>query len=392
MKAFYESELIFPLEHWHNHASCIVECPNGDLLVCWYNGSGEREADDVRIDGARKRKGEKGWNRFVMADTPGYPDCNPCMFLDPKGRLWLIWATILANEWDTALLKYKVSSSYLEGLEPRWEIGDVLHITPGEEFVEEVLRICDSDEAWLSGSISPEELEGLRIYIEGRRRRARDKLFSRLGWMPRAHPLVLGSGRILLPLYSDGFDFSLIAISDDLGETWRPSFPIVSFGGVQPTIVRRDDGTLVAFMRDNGPPPKRIMMSESRDEGMSWSKVEKTDLPNPGSGLEVIRLQNGHWLMVCNDTEVGRNSLVALISEDEGRSWRWKRYLERDEPGPEAGSYSYPSVVQGSDGTIHLTYSYHLSPRVADRDEHGRPMTKSIKYVHFNEEWILEGR
>ena len=43
---FYEAELIFPLEHWHNHASCIVECPNGDLLVCWFHGSGERTADD----------------------------------------------------------------------------------------------------------------------------------------------------------------------------------------------------------------------------------------------------------------------------------------------------------------------------------------------------------
>ena len=50
---FCESELIFPLEHWHNHGSCIVECPNGDLLVCWFHGSGERQADDVKIEGAR---------------------------------------------------------------------------------------------------------------------------------------------------------------------------------------------------------------------------------------------------------------------------------------------------------------------------------------------------
>ena len=52
-RPFVESELIFPLEHWHNHASCIVECPNGDLLVCWFHGSGERTADDVKIEGAR---------------------------------------------------------------------------------------------------------------------------------------------------------------------------------------------------------------------------------------------------------------------------------------------------------------------------------------------------
>src|SRR5881398_3521684 len=70
---FYEAELIFPLEHWHNHASAIVECPNGDLLVCWFHGSGERTADDVKVEGARLRKGATQWSpRFTMADTPGY--------------------------------------------------------------------------------------------------------------------------------------------------------------------------------------------------------------------------------------------------------------------------------------------------------------------------------
>ena len=71
-KSFLESELIFPLEHWHNHASSIVEASNGDLIVCWFNGSGERQADDVKVEGARKRKGAAAWSaRFTMADTPG---------------------------------------------------------------------------------------------------------------------------------------------------------------------------------------------------------------------------------------------------------------------------------------------------------------------------------
>src|ERR1041385_8731808 len=38
----YSGELIFPLEKWHNHSSSVVELPNGDLLVCWFHGSGER--------------------------------------------------------------------------------------------------------------------------------------------------------------------------------------------------------------------------------------------------------------------------------------------------------------------------------------------------------------
>jgi predicted neuraminidase len=56
---FLTSELVFPLEHWHNHASMIVEAPNGDLLVDWFHGSGERTADDVVVRGARLKKWAK---------------------------------------------------------------------------------------------------------------------------------------------------------------------------------------------------------------------------------------------------------------------------------------------------------------------------------------------
>src|SRR3989441_3849166 len=91
-RPFHEAELIFPLEHWHNHASMIVEAPNGDLLVCWYHGSGERTEDDVVIRGARLSKRTGKWSEpFLLADTPGYPDANPTMFIDPRQRLWLLW-------------------------------------------------------------------------------------------------------------------------------------------------------------------------------------------------------------------------------------------------------------------------------------------------------------
>ena len=68
---FHTAELIFPLEHWHNHGSCVVETPGGDLLVCWFHGSGERTADDVKVEGARLRKGQTGWSpRFTPRRSP----------------------------------------------------------------------------------------------------------------------------------------------------------------------------------------------------------------------------------------------------------------------------------------------------------------------------------
>ncbi len=80
------------------------------------------------------------------------------------------------------------------------------------------------------------------------------------------------SGRILLPLYSDTFSFSIMAITDDGGQTWQASQPIMGFGGIQPAVMRRNDGTLVAYMRENGY-TGHIRVCESKDDGMSWGPV-----------------------------------------------------------------------------------------------------------------------
>jgi predicted neuraminidase len=384
----YEAELIFPPEHWHNHASCIVECPNGDLLVCWYNGSGERSADDVKVEGARKSKGARNWSpRFLLADTPGFPDTNPCMFVDPRGRLWLMWQTIIANQWHTALAKYKIASVYDQDGPPRWEFSDTLVLKPGPEFAQTVARQCDADEAGLAGLPEAQRQRSL-TFLADRRKRAADKYFSRMGWMTRAHPFVLDGKRLIVPLYSDGYNFSIMAISDDWGATWTASAPLVGSGNIQPSLAQKKDGTLVAYMRNNGPPPKRLFKSESRDRGMTWSSVERTELPNPGSGAEVLGLRNGHWVLIYNDTERGRHSLAVALSEDEGRTWAHKRHLEFNEPGPDATHASYPSILQAQDGTLHASFTYTVNGKKVTRDQQGRPLRECIKHVHFDEDWV----
>jgi predicted neuraminidase len=141
-------------------------------------------------------------------------------------------------------------------------------------------------------------------------------------------------------------------------------------------------------MRDNGPAPKRLHVSQSTDRGETWSPVVDSDIPNPGSGAEVIGLRNGHWALIYNDTETGRNSLAVSISDDDGKSWKWKRHLELDPPGPEAGAFHYPSIIQARDGSLHASYSYHLNRKDLPKDSTGQPQRKSIKHAHFNEEWV----
>jgi predicted neuraminidase len=187
-------------------------------------------------------------------------------------------------------------------------------------------------------------------------------------------------GRILLPLYSDTYSVGLMAISDDNGRTWFASQPIVSWGGIQPSVVPKHDGTLVAYLRDNGG-SGHIKVSESKDDGVNWGPVRLSVLANPGAGLDAVRLVNGHFCLVYNDLPRGRNKLAVSISDDEGATWKWTRHLEQHPDG----SYHYPCVIQGKDGTIHAIYSY-FQPRVFERRQ-----GKSMKHAAFNEAWVKRG-
>jgi predicted neuraminidase len=367
--AAYHAELIFPLHPQHNHAPGIVECPNGDLLVSWYRGSGERSADDVAVDGARLPKGAQDWSKpFVLADTPGFPDCNTALFLDSRNRLWLFWPVILANTWESCLTNYRISSRYEGPGAPTWDWQGVLYLKP-REFEATMLQGLE-ERRKLANGLPPRLAE----HLDKLKERLGNKLSSRLGWQPRCKPTVLPTGRILLPLYSDTYAVSIMAISDDGGRTWYAGKPLAGYGNIQPAVLRRQDGTLVAYMRENGP-LHRIRVAESHDDGISWGPVGVTDLPNPGSGLDAVRLANGHWLLVYNDTERGRHSLAVSLSEDEGRSWKQTRHLERQE----GGSYHYPAVIQGRDGTVHVVYSYFV------------PGGKSMKHAAFTEDWVRQG-
>ena len=367
---FFERTAIFPANPKHNHASCVVELFDGSLLAAWYAGSGERSADDVVIEGAWLGKGKKAWGpKFLLADTPGYPDCNPALFAAPDHSLWLFWPTILDHRWEGALLKYARCEQPTGGPVPfKMPAPGVLHITPND-FATAVERAI--------AALSDDEKTKYKKMLDETQNRAADLLYQRLGWMPRVHPLVLPSGRWVLPLYSDTFNCSIMAISDDRGETWTASKPLLGFGNIQASLVRKNDGTLVAFMRDNGP-HHRIRLSRSGDDGMSWSPVVDSPFPNPGAGIEAIRLADGGWALVYNDLARGRHSLAVSLSDDEGTTWKWTRHVVVAEPGK--GSFHYPSMLQSVDSSMHVTYT-----------DSGPGRGSTISHAVFNEAWIKSG-
>ena len=365
-----QSSFVFPLHSQHNHAPGVAELPDGELLVSWYRGSGERTADDVAVYGSRLKAGQKEWGpEFLMTDTPGFPDCNTAMMTDAKGRLMLFWPVIIANSWESCLTHVKVSDNPIGEGSPHWNQDLTILLKP-DDFSEEATRVLEQLLSTFRATLSEKQL----LVIDEAKKKLSQKLYQRMGWQPRCKPTVLPSGRILLPLYTDTFSISIMAISDDGGYTWFASKPLLGFGAIQPAVLRRDNGTLVAYMRENGY-TGHVRVCESMDDGVTWGHVGVSELVNPGSGLDGVRLKNGHWVLVHNDTSSGRNQLAVSLSTDEGLTWKVSRHLEQQP----TGSFHYPCVIQTKDGMIHAVYSYFC-------DE-----GKTMKHAAFNEAWILTG-
>ena len=417
------TQVVFPYQDEHVHGSTIVGLPNGDMLSAWFQGSGERWADDVRIMGARLGKADTAWSEpFLMADVPGFPDINPTLFLDQQSRLWLMWYPVLANQWETSIPMFRTSDNYEGAGPPVWTWQDVLFVKPGDKtergiqpddrFVKGVAAQLSEYETYLEETLMPQMPDSAKTLLRGEWKKYKTKLDSlsrgrnmirsgrittggreiatdlgypltrRIGWQTK-NKAVFSGNRMIVPLYSDGLDCTLFALTDDGGRSWTFSNPVLGGAGIQATIGLRKDGGLVAYLRDNGPPPQRMQRTESRDNGVTWTIPKDDILPNPGAGFDMVTLRNGDWLIAFNDQEEGRSDLTVAISDDEGRSWKWKRRIEHDNRPENATASHYPSVIEGEDGNVHVIYSFHRKDI--------RP-GKTIKYATFPPGWVKEQR
>ncbi len=174
-------------------------------------------------------------------------------------------------------------------------------------------------------------------------------------------PLQLADGTILCGSSTEAPSWTIhFERTSDLGATWqRVALPsgVTAIEAIQPTLLRHKDGRLQAIGRTR---QDRVFTTESRDNGVSWSPLALLDLPNPNSGIDAVTLADGRFLLVYNhakgregDWSAGRGVLNVALSSD-GKTWRPALVLE-NEPGQE---FSYPAVIQTSDGFVHVTYTW----------------------------------
>lgn len=315
-KSYFETEPIFDFDESHpeNHASTIARMPNGDLLVTWFGGTKEG-LPDVALWAARRPEGSKTWSKPErIVDNPGMAEGNSVLFTDSKGKVWLLYVV-----------------KFGEG-RTDWGKSNLLVQTSG-----------DSGFNW----------------SEPRKVTCSCAIRNNITELP--------DGRLLLP--SSSQLQSSVCISGDGFRTCEEyTAPKTKPGNNQPAVVSLGGGRMVLFARHFGEGGK-VWMSISSDWGKTWRKPKKTKFKNPDSGINAIALKSGAIVLAYNDNAWDRTPLSVALSEDGGKTWPYIKILES-----RFMEFSYPFLIQDSDGIIHLTYT-----------SDGR---KFIKHAEFNEAWL----
>ncbi|MDD5603159.1 MAG: sialidase family protein [Eubacteriales bacterium] len=306
----------------------IERTKNGRLFATFYSGGKTEQPGNYCVllksddDGAN-------WSEPIAAAYSGnrYRAYDPCLWTDPHGRLWFIWA-----------------------------------VMPGHHV--EYSICCDPDAASLEWT-APKPF-------------ANDVMMNK--------PTVLSSGEWLFPCAVWGEGIYVINKKYETGNSPRLAFAYRTadkgqtferLGGVsmprrhfdEHQILEMNDGSLLMFVRTF----YGIGKSISRDKGVTWSGGEDSGLGGPDSRFFIRRLSSGNILLINHHSNKGRNNLKAMISRDECKTW--EGFLMIDE----RSAVSYPDAVEAGNGYIYAVY---------DRDRCG---SGEILMAKFTEKDVLQG-
>lgn len=310
------SEFIFDKAPFTScHASTIVNLPGDELLVAWFGGTQEGNAD-VAIWYSKKSKGS--WSvPLTLAKENNTPCWNPVLFYTPDSTLWFYYKYGTHPSIWSAARKYSTD----HGL--TWSATE--YLPAGVYGPIRAKPLVLQNGVVVSGT-SVESYRNWAVWIE----RSTDlgKSFNKIG--PISIPRISS-----LKDNGDG--------ANDWGHT---------HGIIQPSIIAMDDKHLRLYARSTNDIGK-IVAADSYDEGLTWTQGHTIEVKNPNSGIDAVTLNDGRILLIYNNTTEGRSPLNIAVSKD-GTNFTMLHTLENT-PGKE---FSYPNIIQTPDGLIHITYTW----------------------------------
>ena len=289
------------------HAGTLAETPEG-IVAAWFGGQHERHPEvciyvSRMVDG--KWTAPQNVADGIENDTLRYPTWNPVLFQIPDGDL---------------LLFYKVGPKPSEW----WGV---------------LKRSSDNGKTWSEAERLPDGFSG----------------------PVKNKPVLLEDGTLMCPTSTEGKGWEVhFEMTKDWGKTWEKTEAINNYkvhNIIQPSILTYGDGRLQILCRSKN---SVIVSAWSNDNGKTWGLTQPCGLPNNNSGTDAVTLQDGRQVVVYNHiaTPIGaskghRTPLNVAVSKD-GKSWSAALILEDSE----ISQYSYPAVIQSSDGMLHFIYTW----------------------------------
>lgn len=387
-------EALLPSPMVQNHAAFLHLLDDGALVCAWFGGTLEGKSD-ISIFASVLLPGSDRWGEPQrLSSDADHSEQNPVLFTAPDGRLWLFHTSQPSGNQDQC--RIRMAEIVRDDTEPTG-----LSAGPGRYldlplgcFVRAPLAVRD-DGAWL-----------LPIF----------RCIQRPGQK-----------------WNGSHDRAAIGISTDAGASWQLADLEDSTGCVHMSPVKigeqigdaaGDTGgqsRYAAFFRRRQ--ADQVYRTESTDGGRTWEMPAPTDVPNNNSSIAVIRLKawreggrsESQLAMICNPVNaaasadrraslydelgeddgrpdadpaggcvpvwgVPRAPVAVCLSDDAGRTFP-RRILIEDGSGTCLSNnstdghnkeMSYPWLLEGEDGSLHVAYTYYR---------------RAIKYVRLPPGW-----
>lgn len=317
------------------HAPSAAELPNGDLIAVWYGGTDEMQAD-VGIMSSRFDRETRSWSAPAFIETGISATAgigahvksvgNPVVYAT-RDQVTLFFTAVVLGGWSGGTICVKQST---DG-GTHWTPARRLYASP---FFDIATLVKGRVVPYVDGSIA----------------------------LPYYHQL-LRRWPGVLRIAPDGTVVDAIRI--------EAPWPLI-----QPWIVPTDFTHAIALMRWSSRIPGNVAMSRTDDAGRHWSAPERTAVMHRDSAVAAVRLSDGSLLAVYNNVPWDRRQLALVRSADDVH---WSRLwpIESDH-APDAWfarEYSYPFMLQTSDGMIHVFYTWRRL---------------RIAHLAFNESWVFQ--
>lgn len=260
---------------------------------------------------------------------------DPNVWIDPLGRLWLIWSVMPDLSVYAAICDNPDADKLVFGEERRIGTGVLLNKPTVLSSGEWLFPIA----VWKESVISPYDAQKIKV--------------PRLAFVVRT----VDEGKTFTRL--GGVDMPERCFDEHM-------------------IVELKDGRLAMFVRTY----YGIGVSFSFDGGFTWSEGKDTGILSPNSRFFIRKLESGNYLLVTNDSK-RREKMTAFISTDECKTWKGGLLLDKRD------QVSYPDGVE-SDGCIYITYDCERgNPRTLEATE---KCAREILYARFTEADALAGK